>query len=607
MLALHSATVTPHLQYCVPFGAPQGKKDIDICEQVQGKTTKMARGLEHRDVKKAENLFSEVLSDRKIRNGQRLENEKFQLKKRPARGLLLCVCSQKTLEHFAQRGDRIFILGHVQNMTGQIFEQNPLTSSEQEIGQNDLWRSLSTDIILMGMVQRLDIRKHLFTETIAGTEDIRGETEKRGYVRKRRLRGDGITVYTSQMGECNEYGSRQGPSPMKDSSAQAQRSTGAYENPQKGLCEEQAPCTGPSQGCPSRPMSPDIQLLNVLLVVRGPKLNTVFKVQPHQYRVQGDDHFPSPAGPAIPDTSQDAIGFLGHLGTLPAVNQHPQTAVQPAVNQHPQVLFCQAAFQPLFPKPVTLHGVVVTQVQDPTLDLVKPHTIDLGPLIQPIQIPLQSLPTLKQIDTPAQFGVICKLTESALNLLIQIIAKAPCSARLVIFTASSSYGTWDQPAPMRLRFPSSRMTSRPGSLALQDCLPRDCLNQCPEQAKVCPPEAHGSGFAHSPPYCYRPTNQDEDTDELFYKQLGEASRSLALILVGDFNLLDVCWKYNTAERKQSRRFLERVADNFLTQLVSEPTREGAPLDLLFTNREGLVSDVMVGGRLGQSDHEMIGF
>ncbi|KAK4810714.1 hypothetical protein QYF61_007688 [Mycteria americana] len=107
--------------------------------------------------------------------------------------------------------------------------------------------------------------------------------------------------------------------------------------------------------------------------------------------------------------------------------------------------------------------------------------------------------------------------------------------------------------------------------------------------------------------CYRPPNQDEETDELFYKQLGEASRSLALVLVGDFNLPDVCWKYNTAERKQSRRFLECVADNFLTQLVSEPTREGAPLDLLFTNREGLVSHVMVGGCLGQSDHEMIEF
>ncbi|KAK4807165.1 hypothetical protein QYF61_024285 [Mycteria americana] len=77
--------------------------------------------------------------------------------------------------------------------------------------------------------------------------------------------------------------------------------------------------------CPSLDM---LEHLNVFLVVRGPKLNTVFEVRPHQCRVQGDDHFPSPAGHTISDTSQDAIGLLGHLGTLPA-------HVQPAVNQHP--------------------------------------------------------------------------------------------------------------------------------------------------------------------------------------------------------------------------------------------------------------------------------
>ncbi|KAK4819351.1 LOW QUALITY PROTEIN: hypothetical protein QYF61_001243 [Mycteria americana] len=81
----------------------------------------------------------------------------------------------------------------------------------------------------------------------------------------------------------------------------------------------------------------------------------------------------------------------------------------------------------------------------------------------------------------------------------------------------------------------------------------------------------------------------------------------ACFIVENYTYIIVCWKYNTAERKQPRRFLECVADNFLTQLASEPTREGAPLDLLFTNREGLVSHVMVGGHLGQSDHEMIEF
>ncbi|KAK4827205.1 hypothetical protein QYF61_015233 [Mycteria americana] len=159
-----------------------------------------------------------------------------------------------------------------------------------------------------------------------------------------------------------------------------------------------------------------LQHLNVSLVVGGPKLNTVFEVRPHQCRVQGHDHFPSPAGHTISDTSQDAVGFLGHLSTLPA-------HVQLTVNQHAQVLFHRAAFQSLFPKPVVLPGVVVTQVQDPTLGLVEPHTVDLSPLIQPVQVSLQSLPTLKQINTPAQFGVICKLTEGALNPLVQIIDK----------------------------------------------------------------------------------------------------------------------------------------------------------------------------------------
>ncbi|KAK4828228.1 hypothetical protein QYF61_024723 [Mycteria americana] len=156
-----------------------------------------------------------------------------------------------------------------------------------------------------------------------------------------------------------------------------------------------------------------LQHLNVSLVVR---VNTVFEVWPHQYQVQGDNHFPSPAGHTISDTSQDAIGFLGHLGTLLA-------HIHPAIDQHPQVLLCQAAFQPLFPKPVALHGVAVTQLQDPALSLVEPHTIGPSPWIQPVQVPLQSLPTLKQIYTPSQFGVICKLTEGALDPFVQVIDK----------------------------------------------------------------------------------------------------------------------------------------------------------------------------------------
>ncbi|KAF4804006.1 hypothetical protein TURU_011371 [Turdus rufiventris] len=43
--------------------------------------------------------------------------------------------------------------------------------------------------------------------------------------------------------------------------------------------------------------------------------------------------------------------------------------------------------------------------------------------IQPVQVPLQSPPTLQQIDTHTQLGFICKFIDGRLDPLIQIINK----------------------------------------------------------------------------------------------------------------------------------------------------------------------------------------
>ena len=80
----------------------------------------------------------------------------------------------------------------------------------------------------------------------------------------------------------------------------------------------------------------------------------------------GQDEFPSPAHHTIPDTSQDAVGLLGHLGTLLA-------HIQPTVQQYTNVPFHRAAFQ--LPKPVGLPGVVVTKMQDPTLGPIETHSL----------------------------------------------------------------------------------------------------------------------------------------------------------------------------------------------------------------------------------------
>jgi len=77
--------------------------------------------------------------------------------------------------------------------------------------------------------------------------------------------------------------------------------------------------------------------------------------------------------------------------------------------------------------------------------------------------------------------------------------------------------------------------------------------------------------------------------------------------MGDFNHPDISWEDHRARHIQSRRFLQSIDDNFLMQVVEEPTRKGTLLDLVLTNKEGLVEDVKVGDRLSCSDHEMVEF
>ena len=70
---------------------------------------------------------------------------------------------------------------------------------------------------------------------------------------------------------------------------------------------------------------------------------------------------------------------------------------------------------------------------------------------------------------------------------------------------------------------------------------------------------------------YRLTDQGEATDKAFFLQLQEASCLQSLVLPGDFNHLDICWKSSMVSCRQSRRFLECIEDNFLSQVISTPT------------------------------------
>lgn len=104
--------------------------------------------------------------------------------------------------------------------------------------------------------------------------------------------------------------------------------------------------------------------------------------------------------------------------------------------------------------------------------------------------------------------------------------------------------------------------------------------------------------------CCRPPDQEDQVDQALYKQIGEASCSQVLLLLADLKHPGVCWKDHTAGCQQSERLLECIFDDFLLQVVKESTKKCAMLDLILSNKEGLVSNVKLKDSLGCSNHEI---
>ena len=73
----------------------------------------------------------------------------------------------------------------------------------------------------------------------------------------------------------------------------------------------------------------------------------------------------------------------------------------------------------------------------------------------------------------------------------------------------------------------------------------------------------------------------------FKKFLCKASKTciLQLVILGDFNFLDVNWSTGTAiyNDRLHNESTKMVRDNFLWQMVESPTRGANILDLLLTN------------------------
>lgn len=66
---------------------------------------------------------------------------------------------------------------------------------------------------------------------------------------------------------------------------------------------------------------------------------------------------------------------------------------------------------------------------------------------------------------------------------------------------------------------------------------------------------------------YRPPSQDSNTNELLFKKLKAASKSMALVLMKDFNLSKVKSEHRTAGTKRTIRFLKHMV-RFLKHMIT---------------------------------------
>ena len=82
-----------------------------------------------------------------------------------------------------------------------------------------------------------------------------------------------------------------------------------------------------------------------------------------------------------------------------------------------------------------------------------------------------------------------------------------------------------------------------------------------------------------------------------------------IILCGDFNVPNIAWALvsPTVSTLVANSLCQFVRDNFLYQLVSDPTRQDNILDLVFTNCPDLVVNTEVVDNLPSTDHDAIHF
>ncbi len=105
---------------------------------------------------------------------------------------------------------------------------------------------------------------------------------------------------------------------------------------------------------------------------------------------------------------------------------------------------------------------------------------------------------------------------------------------------------------------------------------------------------------------YRPPKVQAVDDTALYDEIQSLIQSKNAIVIGDFQCANVDWRLLIGDQERSR-FIIMVEDSFLTQVVTQPTRQNNILDLVLISDPDLVRNCEVEEKLGGSDHNIISF
>ncbi|KAJ7409027.1 hypothetical protein WISP_117158 [Willisornis vidua] len=106
----------------------------------------------------------------------------------------------------------------------------------------------------------------------------------------------------------------------------------------------------------------------------------------------------------------DMVGFLGCEHTVLA---HVQLHIHQYSNSSPH--------NPFSPQPVLVLGAALTQVQDFTLSLVKPHVVSVDPFLVLVHVPLDGMLPFWHVNCTTQLVIIRRLAQGALNTSVHVI------------------------------------------------------------------------------------------------------------------------------------------------------------------------------------------